>query len=195
MTRKLTVEDVLDLRAYERVRDDMRAEMLAVKRVRRVSLGTFITVCFENRDTVRYQIQEMARVERLMTDEAIAEELRAYNPLIPEPGQLCATLFIELTSDEAMREWLRRLAGIERHLLIRLADGTEVRAVPEEQHASQLTRSDVTSAVHYFRFEFDAAQIDGFAAGGASLVLDHPEYREDTDLSPATQSALLSDLR
>lgn len=195
MSRKLTVDDILDLRAYERTREQMRTAMIEVKRARRVPLGTFITVSFENRDTVRYQIQEMARVERLMTDEAIFEELRAYNPLIPEQGQLCATLFIELTSDESMREWLRRLAGIERHVLLRLSDGSEVRAVPEEQHASQLTRSDVTSAVHYFRFEFDAVEIERFADGGVSLVLDHPEYLEETSLSATTVSALLSDLR
>ena len=130
-SRKLTFADIADVRAYERERADLRARMIDLKRRRRVALGPFVVVMFENRETVRYQIQEMARVERLTTDEAIQAELDAYNPLIPEPGQLCGTLFIELTSDESMQEWLPKLVGIERSLVLRLADGTVVRAVPK----------------------------------------------------------------
>ena len=117
-TRKLTPEDILDLRAYERVREDMRVRVIETKRRRRISLGTIVTVAFENRETMRSQIHEMLRAEKAMDDAAVLEELRAYNPLIPEPGQLCATLFIELTSDAQMREWLPKLVGIERALEI-----------------------------------------------------------------------------
>ncbi len=89
---------------------------------------------FENRDTMRHQIQEMARVEKLVTDEAIQEELDIYNPMVPEPGQLCATVFIELISDEQMRVWLPKLVGIERSFVFRLMDGSEVRSIAEAQH-------------------------------------------------------------
>ena len=99
VTRKLTVDDILDLRAYEKIRAEKKAEILEVKRRRRIELGTFVTVMFESRDTMWYQIQEMLRAERVISEEGVVDELRAYNPLIPEAGQLCATVFIELTSE------------------------------------------------------------------------------------------------
>ncbi|MGZ4793547.1 MAG: DUF3501 family protein, partial [Ilumatobacteraceae bacterium] len=117
-SRKLTVVDIDDLRAYERVRESHRAEMIELRRRRRVAVGTIVTVAFENRDTIRFQIQEMVRAERIVTDEGVQEELDTYNPLVPEAGQLCATLFIELTSDEAMREWLPKLVGIEQSVVL-----------------------------------------------------------------------------
>jgi hypothetical protein len=193
MSRKLTLDDIVDVRAYERQRDALRAEVIALKQRRRLSLGTILTVTFENRVTIRHQIQEMARVEKLVSDEAIQEELDIYNPVIPEPGQLCATLFIELTSDDQMREWLPRLVGIERSLVFRLADGTEVRSRPEEQHESQLTREEVTAAVHYVRFEFTPADVAAFD-GSVILAVDHPNYLEAVELLPATVAELRTDL-
>jgi len=194
-TRKLTLADIADQRAYERERDDYRARVLEIRRLRRVAIGTVMTLSFESRETIRYQIQEMARVEKLTTDEDIQVELDTYNPLVPEQGHLCATLFLELTSDDQLREWLPRLVGIERHVVIRLADGTEVRSAPEAQHATQLTREHVTSAVHYLTFAFDPAQIDALAQGGATVVVDHPRYDEEVELIPATVAQLVGDLR
>jgi hypothetical protein len=193
--RKLTLDDISDLRAYERERPEFRARVMEIKRRRRLALGTIVTVMFENRETMRLQVQEMARAETILSDEGIQAELDAYNPLIPDPGQLCATLFIELTSDESMREWLPKLVGIERSLVLRLADGSEVRAITDEGHASQLTRDHVTAAVHYVRFEFSATEIEAFAAGPVQLVCDHPAYLEAAELSDATMAELLSDLR
>ncbi|NBQ04662.1 MAG: DUF3501 family protein, partial [Actinobacteria bacterium] len=92
--RKLVLSDILEQRAYERIRDTRRAEIIELKRRRRISLGTIVTVMFENRATMQSQIQEMLRVERVVSDEGVLEELKAYNPLIPEAGQLCATVFI-----------------------------------------------------------------------------------------------------
>ena len=112
----LTLADVLDLRAYERVREDYRARVIARKRNRRVALGPIMTLVFECFDTVRFQVQEMARVEKIISDEAIQVELDIYNRLLPGERELSATLFIELTSDEALREWLPRLVGIERRV-------------------------------------------------------------------------------
>lgn len=192
--RKLSLADIADLRAYERERPAFLQSVIDLKARRRVAVGTIVTLVFENRDTIRFQIQEMARVERLITDEAIQTELDIYNPLIPEPGQLCATLFVELTSDEALREWLPKLVGIERSVVLRLADGREVRCVVEEQHASQLTRDDVTSTVHYVRFELTPDEVAAFHAGPVVLALDHPAYQEEVELAPSTVAELAADL-
>jgi hypothetical protein len=192
---KLTLDDISDLRAYERERDDFRREVIALKRRRRVQLGEFLTLLFENGQTIRFQIQEMARVEKLLTDEAIETELRVYNPLVPGPGQLCATLFVELTSKEALMEWLPKLVGIETAVGLRLADGTVVPAVVDEDHRKQLTREEITASVHYVRWDLTPAQVDAFAAGPVRLVVDHPNLRLTTELRPDTAAELLGDLR
>jgi hypothetical protein len=195
---KLTLSDIADLRAYEREREAFRAHVIALKKRRRVHLGTILTLVFENRDTIRFQIQEMARVEKLITDEAIQGELDTYNPLIPARGQLSATVFLELTSDEQLREWLPKLVGIERSLLLRAGEGAdvvEVRATTEEAHAAQLTREEITASVHYVRWDLTPAQVTAVGAGPVWLVVDHPAYREETELSPTTVAELLADLR
>ena len=194
-SRKLTLDDILDVRAYERGREEFRRQIIALKQRRRLNLGTFVSVVFENRDTVRSQIQEMARVEHLSTDEDIQVEIDTYNSMIPLPGQLCATLFIELTSDDSMREWLPRLVGIESSIVIRLADGSEVRSFPEARHAEQLTRPDTTSAVHYLQFAFSPEQIAALASGGAVLRCNHPNYLEEIALTAVNVEEMLADLR
>ena len=163
--RKLTLDDIADVRAYERERPEFRARVMEIKRRRRLSFGTIVTLMFENRDTMRLQVQEMARVEKLATDDAIQLEIDTYNPMIPEPGQLCATVFLELTSDDQMREWLPKLVGIEGSFAVVLPGGDRVRSITAEQHASQLTPDEVTAAVHYIRFEFTPEQEEAFAAG------------------------------
>jgi len=194
VSRKLTVDDILDLRAYEKTRAEKKAEILEVKRRRRIEVGTFVTVMFESRDTMWYQIQEMLRAERVISEEGVIDELRAYNPLIPEAGQLCATIFIELTSDAAMREWLPKLVGIERSFRIKLANGREVAPVTDEQHDAALTRDDVTAAVHYVRFEFGPEDLAAFASGPVQLVCTHPNYLEVVELAPFTVAELAADL-
>jgi hypothetical protein len=193
--RKLALGDILDHRAYERVRDAMRAEVIEVKRRRRLHLGTVVTVSFENRLTMQSQIQEMLRVERVVTDEGVMEELKAFNPMIPEPGQLCATLFVELTSEAQMREWLPKLVGIENSIVLRLADGTQVRGIVDEQHAEGLTRETITAAVHYVRFAFSPEQVEIFAKGGVQLRCDLSNYLEVIELPDFTVAELLTDLR
>jgi hypothetical protein len=198
MSRKLTLDDIADLRAYERERDEFRTHVIGLKKRRRVGVGPFMTLVFENRDTIRFQIQEMARVERLATDAAIENELRAYNPLIPEPGQLCATLFIELTSEPALREWLPRLVGVEQSVGLRIGAGDDaivVRAEPEAAHASQLTREEITASVHYVFFELTADQIAALERGPVEAIIDHPEYSHATPLGEDTAAELVADLR
>ena len=194
-SRKLTMSDIMDHRAYERIREVRQKEVFEIKRRRRITLGTMITVMFENRQTMQAQIQEMLRVEKVLTDDGVLEELKAYNPLIPEKGQLSATLFIELTTDAQVREWLPKLVGIERAIAIKLSNGDVVKAIVEEGHAEQLTRENVTAAVHYIRFEFTPQQIDEFAKGEAQLISVLSNYIESTELAQYTVSELLIDLR
>ena len=194
-SRKLTLEDIADLRAYEREREEFRTKVISMRRTRRVPLGSLMSLSFENRDTMRYQIQEMIRVEKTMTDEGVTEELNAYNPMIPEPGQLCATLFVELTTEEQVREWLPKLAGLENSVSLVLADGSRVPGRIDAQHAAGLTRPDVTAAVHYLRFDLDPAAVDAFAAGEVRLECGLATYPEATVLTSATRDELLTDLR
>jgi hypothetical protein len=192
-SRKLTIADIEDTRAYERIRAGFRAEMIELRRRRRVAIGTVVAVAFENRQTIRFQVQEMARVEKIATDEGIQDQLDVYNPLIPEPGQLCATLFIELTTADAMREWLPKLVGIEQSVVLRLPNADVVRCLVDAQHAAQLTREHVTAAVHYITFELGPDQVAAFGPGTV-LAIDHPHYREETELTSTTLSELIDDL-
>jgi hypothetical protein len=203
MSRKLTLADIADQRAYERERAEFRDRVIELKRRRRVHLGTVVAVVFENRDTMRFQVQEMARVERIMTDDGIQDELNVYNPMVPEPGELCATLFLELTSEEQMREYLPKLVGIERSLVFRLGRDNgvgvgadrdeEVRCTVEMAHETQLTREHVTAAVHFVQFRFTPAQVARFI-DGVVLAVDHPDYQESIELDPVTVAELRADL-
>jgi len=193
--RKLTLADIADVREYDRGREAFRASVMETKRKRRLSFGTIITLMFENRDTMLLQIQEMARVEKLTTDDEIQVEIDTYNPMIPEPGQLTATVFLELTSDDQMREWLPKLVGIERSFAIVLPSGDRVRSITEEAHAGQLTREETTAAVHYIRFEFTPEQVESFATGPVRVEIEHPDYLEAVQLSESTHAELLTDLR
>src|SRR3954449_9494300 len=120
--KKLTIADIQDSRAYERERDDFRSRIIDMKKVRWVELGPIMTVLFENTDTMRWQVQEMARAERMLRDEQIAHEVDTYNQIIPDAGELSCTLMLELTSEVALREWLPRLVGVEHHIVIVLPD-------------------------------------------------------------------------
>lgn len=194
-SRKLTLADITDVRAYERERAEFRAEVMEIKRRRRISFGTILTLMFESRETMRLQIQEMARVEKLATDDEIQIELDTYNPMIPDPGQLRATLFLELTSEEQMREWLPKLVDIERSIVFVLHDGSRIRSITEEQHAAQLTRDYATAAVHYIWFEFSPSEVEAFAGGTVTIEIDHPDYLEAVELTDETRTELLRDLR
>jgi hypothetical protein len=190
---KLTLDDIADVRAYEREREEFRRHVIALKKRRRVAVGPFVTFVFENRDTIRFQIQEMARVEKLLSDEAIQGELDVFNPLIPEPGHLSATLFVELTSKDDLVTWLPKLVGIERAVELRIGDET-IGADVDPAHAAQLTRETVTASVHYVSFSLTPSQVDRFAAEPVHLAVAHPNYAFSAELAAATKAELLSDL-
>ncbi len=193
--RKLTVDDIVDMRAYERERDELRRQIIDLKRVRRIAVGPIMTMVFENTVTMRWQVQEMARAERMLRDEQIAHEVETYNHLIPDTDELSATLMIELTSERELREWLPRLVGIEQHIAVVLPDGTRVVGAPSEEDELRLTRDDITAAVHFLKFRFTPSDVEMFASGPVHVVVDHPEYDEDVLLTPEQHAQLLSDLR
>jgi hypothetical protein len=193
--KKLTVDDIVDMRAYERERDGLRRTIIDLKRVRRVALGPIMTMVFENTTTMRWQVQEMARAERMLRDEQIEHEVETYNQLIPDENELSATLMIELTSEPALREWLPRLIGIEGHIAIVLPDGTAVAGIVSDEDESRLTRDDTTAAVHFLKFPFTPSEVEMFASGPVHIVVDHPEYDQDVLLEPEQHAQLLSDLR
>jgi hypothetical protein len=191
--RKLTVDDIKDMRAYERERDDFRRHIIELKRRRRVALGTLMSLVFENTDTMRWQVQEMARVERMLRDEQIAHEVETYNAIIPDEGELSATLMLELTSEAQLREWLPKLVGVQQSILVVVDDLEPVRGKPEDE--ARLTREDTTAAVHFLRFTFTPEHAAAFERGPVRIVVDHPAYREEVELSGTTRQELAADLR
>ncbi|MHB8262309.1 MAG: DUF3501 family protein [Acidimicrobiales bacterium] len=195
---ELVLSDIWDLREYERRRDQYRSWIIERKRSRRVAVGDFVTLVFENRDTVRFQIQEMVRAERMISDEQVQGELDIYNALIPAAGELSATLFLELVEEEALRDWLPKLAGIERSIELHLGgeDGNArvIPCFPEKAHEAMLTREDVTSTVHYIRFKLDEDDVELLRSGEGELVANHPYYKASSALSRQVVDGLLADL-
>ena len=191
--RKLTFEDIKDVREYERECDEFRRHIVEMKKRRRVQLGDLLTITFENTDTMRFQVQEMARIERMLTDEQIQNELDTYNQLIPGPNELSGTLFVEIDNKERLYEWLPKLVGIQRAVSIWLHDGSSVPSIPEDEE--RLTREETTTTVHYLKFRFAPEQVDAFAAGPARIVVDHPNYNAVVELTEEQRSELVEDLR
>jgi hypothetical protein len=190
---KLTLDDIKDQRAYERERAEFRARIIAMKKRRRIQLGPLLTITFENTDTMRFQVQEMARVERMLTDEQIQHEVDTYNELIPGPGQLSATLFIEIDDKTKLYEWLPKLVGIQRAVSFWLPDGGVVRGEPLDE--DYLVREETTTTVHYLRFSFVPAQVDALGGPGSRLVVDHPHYDAVVELGDEQRAELVADLR
>jgi hypothetical protein len=188
--RKLTNHDIKDLREYERERDAFRTEIIAMKKRRRLSLGDLISIVFENAATMRFQIQEMARAEKMLRDEQIAHEIETYNQLLPEAGELSGTLFIEIDDSDALHYWLPRLVDIEQYVHFAIGDDT---VSAREEDAERLTREDVTSAVHYLKFKFSAEQQRAFGDGPVRIVVDHPEYQADIALTDDQRDELVGD--
>ncbi len=202
MSRPLVIDDIEDLRSYERGRDAYRRRIIELKRRRRVAVGPIVTLLFESRETIRFQIQEMARAERMVTDEQVQGELDVYNALLPTPGELSATMFIELTDEAALRTWLPKLVGVERSLELRIGVGTDgsvgegdvAPGVPEAAHEQALTRLAVTASVHYVRFPVTAEQAARVAEGPVVVAVVHPEYRHEALLTAETRAELVADL-
>ncbi len=190
---KLTRADIWSLPEYEPRRAMFRQEIVTLKQRRRVSVGDRITFVFENRETLRFQIQEMMRVEHLYDEAKIAEEIATYNALIPEEWELSATMFIEIVERDQIRPVLERLHGIDSSEAVWMEVGTErFPGLFEEGRSSD----EKLSAVQYVRFRFTPAARAAFLEGQTPirLVIDHPHYRASTLLTEATRQALAEDL-
>jgi hypothetical protein len=190
---KLRTDDLLSLERYHQERSRMRAEVLAHKRHRQAPLGPNLSLYFEDRLTMQYQIQEMLRAERIFEAEAIAEELAAYNPLIPDGTNLKATMMLEYPDAGERRTALERLTGVENAVYIEVGTMGRVFAYADED----LPRSDEnkTSAVHFLRFELDAAMCAALKNGAAlKLGVDHEHYRHELEGSAELRKSLTADL-
>ena len=189
----LTAADLLTLEAYARERAAFRARILAHKENRRVAVGPEMTWCFEDRQTIQYQVQEMLRVERIFEPEGIAEELAAYNPLIPDGNNLKATLLIEIPDPVQRRERLAHLRGVEDACYLQVGGFARNAAIADEDLERE--NDEKTSSVHFLRFEFDAAQIAALRAGAPlGLGVDHPGARHHLAALPEpVRQALIAD--
>jgi hypothetical protein len=183
--------ELLDLGAYEEVRERFRARVIALKRARYVSLGPAMTVLFENRDTVLFQVQEMLRTERITNEKAILHELSTYNELIPAEHELSATVFVEFPERDERERMLAALAGVEDDFYL-LAAGERLAVIPDRR-GTDPTR---TMAVQYVRFPLSPAAEAALRAGAHTLALgvDHPAYRAEVAFAPETVVSLRDDL-
>ncbi len=190
--RPVTLDDIVGLERYEAIRDSLRQQIIAHKRARRVSVGPEITFVFENHATVYFQIQEMLRAERISDLDAVRAELAVYNALLPNPGELSATMLIEITEQERIAERLLTFLGIDE--AVRLEIGSDRIAAEFEAGRS---KEDKLSAVQYVRFSIPATARRSFADPSvpARLVIDHPRYPHATELVGAVRESLSGDLR
>ena len=188
--KKVALDDILGSSGYANVREDFLRRIIELKRKRRISIGDRISLVFENRDTVIFQIQEMLRAERITDLDKIREEIAVYNELIPNPGELSATLFLEIEDQTHLRDELLKFLGIDEALSLKVG-GHSVRGQFEEGRSKE----DKISAVQYVRFPFTAEAQKDFAAGArAELAIDHANYRASAVLSADQQKSLAADL-
>jgi Protein of unknown function (DUF3501) len=186
-------ESLLSLEAYAKQRSQFRAKVMEHKKRRTIHLGGNVTLQFEDELTIRYQVQEMLRIERIFDEEGIQHELDAYNPLVPDGSNWKATLMIEYPDSDERRRMLAALKGIERRVWVRVGDLEPVYAIADEDLERE--NDEKTSSVHFLRFELDAAMRERLRGGiPVGVGVDHPQYRAAVELEPEVRAALASDL-
>jgi hypothetical protein len=191
--QKLTRSDLWSLEQYAEQRPAFRAEVLAHKKPRQVSLGPHATLYFEDRLTIQYQIQEMLRVERVFEAAGINDELDAYNPLIPDGTNWKATFMIEYSDVEERRQALARLAGVEHRVWAQADELDRVFAIANED--MERSTEDKTAAVHFLRFELPQAMITALKDGARlTFGIDYEGFDQRTEVSAASREALAADL-
>lgn len=190
--KKIVLEDIIGLPAYEKVREDSRRRIIELKKKRRISVGDKVSMVFENRATVIFQIQEMLRAEKITDLDRIREEIEVYNGLIPESGELSATLFLEIEDQRHLREELLKFLGIDESVFLKIGDRHSIHAKFEKGHSKE----DKISAVQYVRFPFSQEQVLAFANGkeDAILLIEHPNYRATGGIEPEARKSLAEDL-
>ena len=190
---KLKPEDLLSLEAYHKQRAEFRSRVLAHKRLRQVAVGPNLTLYFEDRLTMQYQVQEMLRAERIFESEGVAEELASYNPLIPDGTNLKATMMLEYPDVAERRAALEKLAGVEHGIYVQVGKLGRVLAHADED----LPRSNdaKTAAVHFLRFELDPAMRAQLKAGAQLKIgVEHPEYPQEVVATADVARTLAADL-
>lgn len=187
-------ESLLSLEAYARERNAFRARVIEHKKNRTVHLGEHVTLQFEDELTIRYQIQEMLRIERIFEEDGIQHELEAYNPLVPDGRNWKATMLIEYPDPDERRRMLARLKGIERRVWVQVEGAPRVFAIADEDLERE--NEEKTSSVHFLRFELDDAMCARVKSGAAvSIGVDHPVYTETlSPLPDEIRAALARDL-
>jgi hypothetical protein len=194
ITRRISRDSLMTLEAYAKARHSMRDEVMAQKKLRRVRLGENILLIFENELLIRYQIQEMLRVEKIFEEDGIRHELESYAPLVPDGSNFKVTMQIEYADEEQRKTMLAKLKGVEDRVWVRIAGFDPVFAIADEDLERE--NAEKTSAVHFLRFELSAGMIAAAKAGAAiSVGVDHPEYEANTGALPdAVRVSLASDL-
>jgi len=186
-------ESLMSLETYARERPQFRAKVMAHKKDRTVPLGEHVTLLFEDELTVRYQVQEMLRAERIFEEEGIRDELDAYNPLVPDGRNLKATLMIEFPDPEERRRKLGALIGIEDRVWVQAASQERVWAIADEDLDRET--EEKTSSVHFLRFELSEAMARALKGGAALAIgIDHPSYAMEIEARPAVRDSLARDL-
>ena len=186
-------DSLLSLEAYARARPQFRADVLAHKKPRTVALGPNVTLVFEDELTIRYQIQEMLRVEKTFEEAGIQDELDAYNPLIPDGTNWKATMLIEFPDAVERKRQLALMRDVEHHVWMQSVGGACVTAIADED--MERSNAEKTSAVHFLRFELPADVPAALETGaGFELGIDHPAYRAQIAVSEPTRAALVRDL-
>jgi hypothetical protein len=190
---RLTRDSLLTLEAYAKERASFRARALAHKRERTVHLGEHVTLLFEDELTVRYQVQEMLRIEKMFEEAGIQDELDVYNPLIPDGSNLKATMLIEYEDADQRHQSLARLKGIENRVWLRVGELPAAYAIADEDLERE--NAQKTSSVHFLRFELSSPMISGFKSGAdVAIGVDHPAYQaEIPSLGEPARSALQAD--
>ncbi len=192
--QKLSRQDLMPLEQYSVERSRLRTEVIAHKQLRNVQVGPNMTWCFEDRTTIRYQILEMLRAERIFESEGIESELDAYNPLIPDGSNWKVTLLIEFTDAAERRVSLERLIGVEGRCWVRVSEMERVFAVADEDMKRE--NEEKTSAVHFLRFELSPSMVEAMKSGAFLCIgVDHDNYRHSLNpLATAVRDALCRDL-
>jgi hypothetical protein len=191
---QITRDSLMTLEAYARARPQFRARVMDHKKNRTLQLGGHVTLIFEDELTIRYQIQEMLRAERVFEDAGVQGELDAYNPLIPDGANWKATLMIEYPDVDERHRMLARLIGIEDRIWVQVAGQARVYAIADED--LERDNAEKTSAVHFLRFELDPAMAQALKRGAALAVgVDHPAYSAVVGaVDPAVRASLVNDL-
>ncbi len=190
--KKIDYSDIIPYHEYLKVRKEFQEKIIKLKKNRRIQVGEYITFVFENRETVLYQIQEMIRLEKMIDERLIKNEIEVFNQLIPEQNELCATMLIEIFERHLIKTTLNSLTGIHENKIFLKFDDESIFPI---FHEKNLTEGRI-SAVHYVKFQFNEEQLKKFieTQNQIKLIVDHPNYKAETIIPENVKANLIEDL-